>query len=69
MEQRTKELNLLRDTSSNDNRKNRERFVSLFSELREIGSVLGTKAELHVEPSNEVTDDDFARVNKPIDLF
>ena len=63
MEQKTQELNSLKDTTSTESRKHKERLTTLFSGLREIGSVLGTKGDLHIDSTTDITDDDFARVS------
>ncbi|XP_064401804.1 kinesin heavy chain-like isoform X2 [Halichondria panicea] len=63
MEQKTQELNSLKDVSTTESRKNKERLSSLFSDLREIGTVLGNHGDLPLESSSDIiTDDDFARV-------
>ena len=65
MEARSHELHTLRDTRSTESRKNKERLTSLFTDLREIGSVLGTKFDErlpHLESTADISDDDFARV-------
>lgn len=65
METRSHELHALKDTRSTESRKNKERLTSLFTDLREIGSVLGTKFDErlpHLESTTDISDDDFARV-------
>ena len=62
MELKTQELNSLKDVSTTESRKNKERLSSLFSDLREISTVLGSHGDLPLENSSDISDDDFARV-------
>lgn len=65
VEQKSHELHTLRDSKSTESRKNKDRLTSLFADLREIGSVLGTKFEErlpHLDSATDISDDDFARI-------
>lgn len=64
MDEKAQELSDLQEMSQSDRRKNHEMVSSLFRDLNEVSSALGTKAEDRlraVDSSTEITDEDFAR--------
>ena len=64
MEEKIHELSQLQESSQSERRKKQEMLSSLFRELREVGSVLGTKSEERlraIDSSSDITDEDFAK--------
>ena len=61
---KSRELSTLKDITQLQTRKQQELLSTLFHDLNEVGSVLGTKSEDRLRPidsSSEITDEDFTR--------
>ena len=64
VESKSHELHILQDSSISEKRKNHERISTIFRDLNDVGTILGTKLEekLHLlDTSVELTDEEFTK--------
>ena len=64
MDEKSRELSHVVDSSQSERRRNHERITSLFRDLNEVCSVLGSKSEERlrvVESSSELSEEDFTK--------
>lgn len=64
MDNKSRELHILHDTTLSERRKNQERISTLLRDLNDVGVILGTKMEdqlRKLDSSSEFSDEDFTK--------